>query len=67
MSTPSAQETIAAFVRILRRELEQGETVEVPGLGAFSVEHQPSHRTETPDGHERMVPPRDVIVFTPEQ
>jgi len=67
MSTPSANDTIAAFARVLRHELEKGETVKVPGLGTFSVEHRPSHRTETADGNERMVPPRDEIVFTPEQ
>jgi nucleoid DNA-binding protein len=67
MSTPSAKETIAAFARVLRRKLEQGEQIEVPGLGTFSVEHRPSHLTETPDGSEQMVPPRDEIVFTPEK
>ena len=67
MSTPSAKETIAAFARVLRRQLEQGESVDVPGLGTFSVEHQPSHRIEAPDGTEKMVPPRDVVRFTPEQ
>ena len=67
MSTPSAQETIDAFVRVLRRKLEAGESVEVPGLGTFSVEHQPSHRRERPDGEDEMVPPRDVVQFTPEQ
>jgi len=66
MSTPSAKETIDAFVRVLRRQLEQGNRVEVPGLGTFSVEHEPSHRTDAPDGNEQMVPPRDVIDFTPE-
>jgi len=67
MSMPSAKETIAAFARVLRRQLEQGERVEVPGLGTFSVEHRPSHRTEAPDGTEKMVPPRNVVTFTPEQ
>lgn len=67
MSTPSAQETIDAFVRVLRQKLEDGETVEVPGLGTFSVEHRPSHLRETPDGEEEMVPPRDEVVFHPEQ
>jgi nucleoid DNA-binding protein len=67
MSTPSAQETIEAFVRVLRQRLEQRESVDVPGLGTFSVEHRPSHRREMPDGEDEMVPPRDVVAFTPEQ
>jgi nucleoid DNA-binding protein len=67
MSTPSAKETIAAFVRVLRRELEDGETVEVPGFGTFSVEHRPSEITDGPDGEQEMTPPRDVVRFTPDQ
>lgn len=67
MSTPSAKETIAAFVRVVREKLEEGETVEVPGLGTFRVEHQPSELQEHPDGENCMVPPKDVIHFEPEQ
>jgi len=67
MSSPSAQDTIAAFARVLREQLEQGKSVEVPGLGTFAVEHRPSHQTESPDGQKKMTPPRDVITFTPEQ
>lgn len=67
MSTPSAQETIDAFVRVMRRKLENGETVKVPGLGTFSVEHRPSEKKENPDGEDYMAPPRDVVRFEPEQ
>ena len=65
MSTPSAKETIAAFVRVVRQKLENGETVDVPGLGTFSVEHHPSQMKETPDGESYMAPPRDVVEFDP--
>lgn len=67
MSTPSAKETIHAFVRILREQLEKGETVEVPALGTFSVEHHPSEMKESPDGENYMAPPQDVVHFEPEQ
>jgi nucleoid DNA-binding protein len=67
MSTPSAKGTIAGFVRVLRRQLKNGETVEVPGFGTFSVEHHPSEITEGPDGEQQMAPPRDVVRFDPEQ
>lgn len=67
MSTPSAKTIINAFVRVVREKLEAGETVEVPGLGTFSVEHQPSERKETPDGEHYMAPPRDVVRFDPER
>lgn len=67
MSTPSAKETIAAFTRVVRQKLEQGETVEVPGLGTFEVEHQPSEMKENPDGEDYLAPPKDVVHFKPEQ
>lgn len=67
MSTPSAQDTIDAFVRVIRRKLEKGETIEVPGLGTFSVKHRPSEKKETSEGEVYMAPPRDEVHFEPEQ
>lgn len=67
MSTPSAQKVIDAFVRVMRQKLENGETVEVPGLGTFSIEHRPSRMAEDADGESFMAPPRDVLTFDPEQ
>jgi len=49
----------------MREKLENGETVEVPGLGTFSVEHRPSRMTEDADGESYMAPPRDVVTFDP--
>jgi nucleoid DNA-binding protein len=66
MSTPSAKEVIDAFARVMREKLENGETVEVPGLGTFSVEHQPSQMKEDADGERYMAPPRDVVSFDPD-
>jgi nucleoid DNA-binding protein len=67
MSTPSAQDVIDAFARVMRRKLENGETVEVPSLGTFSVEHEPSQMTENADGDSYMAPPRDVVTFEPDE
>jgi nucleoid DNA-binding protein len=67
MSTPSAQEVIDAFARIMRKKLENGDTVEVPGLGTFSIEHEPSQMKENADGESYMAPPRDVVAFDPDQ
>jgi nucleoid DNA-binding protein len=66
MSSPSAEEVIDAFIDVVREQLEQGESVEVPSLGTFAVEHRPSELTEE-DGTRRLVPPRNVVVFEPEQ
>lgn len=66
MSSPSAEEVIDAFIEVLREQLEKGESVEVPSLGTFAVEHRPS-TVEQEDGNRRLVPPRNVVVFEPEQ
>ncbi len=67
MSTPSAKDVIHAFARVMREKLENGETVEVPGLGTFSIEHRPSEVEEDADGDTRMAPPRDVVTFEPDE
>jgi len=67
MSSPSPKKVIKAFSQIMREKLENGETVKVPGLGTFSVEHQPSQMKENPDGGSYMAPPRNVVSFDPEQ
>lgn len=66
MSSPSAEEVIDAFIDVLREQLEQGESVEVPSLGTFSVEHRPSE-VEAENDQRRLAPPRDEVVFEPEQ
>ncbi len=67
MSTPSAEDVIKSFSRVVRKKLEEGETVDVPGFGTFSVEHHPSEQKQGPDGETYMEPPRDVVTFEPEQ
>jgi nucleoid DNA-binding protein len=66
MSSPSAEDVIDAFVDVVRDQLEKGEAVEVPSLGTFVVEHHPSEMRED-DGNRRLLPPRNVVVFDPEQ
>lgn len=66
MSSPTAEEVIDAFIDTLRDQLEKGEAVEVPSLGTFSVEHRPS-KVEQDDDNRRLVPPRNVVAFEPEE
>ena len=65
MSSPSAEDVIDAFVDVIRDQLEEGNAVEVSSLGTFAVEHRPSEPTE--DEGRRLMPPRNVVVFDPEQ
>ena len=66
MSSPSADDVIKAFVSVVRDELVDGESLHIPDLGTFHVEHQPSEMRED-EGRGSMVPPRDVVQFAPEE
>ncbi|PEN15174.1 hypothetical protein CRI94_02505 [Longibacter salinarum] len=66
MAGPSAEDIIHAFARAVRDSLEKGESVRVPGLGRFDIEHRQSQMVETDEGEATMAPPRDVISFTPD-
>lgn len=67
MKSPSAEEVIEAFSRVVREQLKQGNAVAVPQLGTFDVEHRPSQMKEDETGETYMAPPRDVVTFEPEQ
>lgn len=66
MESPSAEEVIEAFTDVVKDQLDTGNAVEVPGLGTLSVEHRPSGVQEE-DGVRRLAPPRNEVVFTPEE
>ncbi|WP_243664727.1 hypothetical protein [Rhodothermus marinus] len=44
----------------------RGESVHVPGLGTFYVDHRGSTTERLPDGRVVLHPPRDLPAFTPE-
>ncbi len=66
MESPSAEDVIDAFTEVLEDQLGAGNTIEVPSLGTFSVEHRPSE-VEKDDGIRRLAPPRNEVTFTPDQ
>lgn len=67
MPTPTAEDVIQAFVRALHDQLTSGNTVEVPDLGRFRIEHEPSRVEENDDGDAHIQPPRDVVSFSPDE
>jgi len=67
MASPSADDVIQAFVAVVRDQLTNGDSLHVPGLGTFSVEHRASEMKESEDGPDRMLPPRDVVRFDPDE
>lgn len=62
MSSASVEEILDAFADVLRHKLEKGETVKVPHLGTFSVEHERSKVVQENNAR-KLLPPRDVVVF----
>lgn len=52
-----------ALADVLHEALERGETVDLPGLGAFKVDHQPSTLEKRSDGTVTLQPPRNAVAF----
>jgi len=63
----SRDEAVAALTDAIRESLMRGEEVYVPELGTFHVEHRPSVSERLPSGEEVMQPPRNEIVFSPDE
>ena len=57
------KETLADVVR---EALAKGQNVSLPGLGTLRVEHKPSEMIEDENGQIVMRPPRDEVVFDPD-
>ena len=66
MSKLTRDQAVSALAETVREALVQGESVYVPSLGTFRVEHRPSEKTELPSGEVVMQPPRNEIVFSPQ-
>lgn len=66
MQPPSREQVASVLADIVHDALTRGESVRVPGLGAFDVRHQSSRLDEQPDGRIVLEPPRDEIAFIPE-
>lgn len=58
---------IKAFKEVIREEIAKKNTVALEGLGRFEVVHEKQHQKKLDDGQVLMIPPRDVVVFTPEK
>ena len=67
MSTPLPDQIESVVAEIIKESLVAREPAHVPGLGTFEVRHHPSSRVRTESGEQRFVPPRDEVVFIPEQ
>lgn len=66
MTAPPSEEALDALGRIIRRTLKDGESIHVPDLGTFAVEHTPSEMKKDENDTIVMVPPKDSVTFTPD-
>lgn len=58
---------VKAFREILREEIIKKNVVELEDLGHFEVIHKKQYQKKLEDGQVLMMPPEDVVVFTPEK
>lgn len=58
---------IKAFKQVVREELIKKNSVELEGLGRFELIHKKQHQVKNDDGQVVMMPPSDVVEFTPEK
>lgn len=56
-----------AFKKVMRAQLAQNKEVHLKGVGTFRKEHCKQDQQLYKDGRVMMVPPKDVITFTPEK
>ena len=66
METPTPEQIAQALGELVQDALMRGESVHVPGLGTFYVDHRGSTTERLPDGRVVLHPPRDLPAFTPE-
>jgi len=64
---PDSDALLRAFAAILRQRLMHRESVEIPGLGTFDVQHEASRVRQGDDGGRALLPPRDLLTFEPDE
>lgn len=66
MDSPIPSDEVAtALAAVVRRNLVRGESVDLPELGRLEVRHERSIIEEHPDGESIIQPPKDHVVFIP--
>jgi nucleoid DNA-binding protein len=67
MESPPFDQTAEALAAVARRMLIRGETVELPDVGTLDVRHERSTVEERDSGATILKPPKDHVVFTPDE
>jgi nucleoid DNA-binding protein len=58
---------IKAFREVVRDEVVKKNSIEIEGLGRFEIRHNKQHQKKMKNGQVLMMPPEDIIIFTPEK
>lgn len=66
MTSDSHDDILQVLADYTGEQLTDGRSVHVPDLGTFDIEHRPSEMQKDEDGNIVMVPPQDVVTFTPD-
>jgi myo-inositol catabolism protein IolC len=67
MEASSLDDTAEALATVARRMLVLGEPVDLPTVGTLEVRHERSTIEERDDGETILHPPKDHVVFTPDE
>lgn len=60
------EEFLKAFAEVVREQVVHKNQVEIEGIGSFQIEHQKQFQKQYDNGRVVMMPPKDAILFTPE-
>lgn len=58
---------IKAFKEIVREEIVKRNIIQIEGFGKFELMHQKQFQKKGADGQTLMMPPKDIVVFTPDK
>ena len=60
------EQFLKAFTDIVREQVARKNKVQIEGIGSFRVEHKKQFQKQYDNGRVVMMPPKDMIRFTPE-
>ena len=60
------EQFLKAFTDIIREQVARKNKVQIEGIGSFRLEHKKQFQKQYDNGRVVMMPPKDLIRFTPE-
>lgn len=60
------EQFLKAFTEVVREQVSRKNKVQIEGIGSFKLEHKKQFQKQYDNGRVVMMPPKDLIRFTPE-